>query len=166
MWVGDMTTIMTSWLQLWRNAFFRIFDIEYLRNRKRHRHNSFTVVIYSTKAIIWRAISIMAKKQINFRRYHKKSYAVGRVWMSRIQITFQHENISSISEISWKMCGPKVKFNMPSRPQLWRHDCIYDVMHFFECFTSKISGMERDTDIILSLLQSTRQRLSSGVLFQ
>ena len=69
-------------------------------------------------------------------------------------------------EISSKMCEPKDKFNMPSRPQLWRHYCNYDVLHFFESLTSKTSGTERDTDIIHSLLQSTRQRLLSRVLFQ
>ena len=93
---------MPSRRQLWRHDcnydvihFVRIFEIEYLRNWKRHRHKSFTVVIYSTKAIIWRLISITAKKKNHFQRYHEKSYTVGSVWMSRFQITFQNENISS-----------------------------------------------------------------------
>ena len=58
------------------------------------------------------------------------------------------------------------KFFMPSRRQLWRHDWSYDVMHFFESWTSNTSGTERDTDVVLSLLESTRSRQSYDVLFQ
>ena len=157
---------MTSWLQWWRNAFFRIFEIEYLRNWKRHRYNSFTVAIYSTKAIISRLISITSKKKIIVEDIAKSRAALEVTGWAEFRWLFRMKISLLFSEISLKICEPKVKFNKPSRPQLWRHDCNYDVMHFFESLTSKISGTERDTDIILSLLQSTRQGLSSGVLFQ
>ena len=62
-----------------------------------------------------------------------------------------------------RKCAKKI---MAIRRQLWRHDCNYDVMNFFESLTSNISGTERDTDVILSLLESTRSSLSYGVLFQ
>ena len=157
---------MMLWLQLWRNTFFRIFDIEHLRNGKRHRHNSFTVAVYSTKAFIWPHISIFARNFFFFEISRK----VVRCWKRLGEQNSDHYSKMKIShlvfEISSKMCEPKVKFNTPSRCQLWRHDCIYDVMNFFEFLTSKISGTESDTDIICLLLQSTPQRLSSGVLFQ
>ena len=87
--------------------------------------------------------------------YHEKSYAVGSVLMSRIQITFQNENITSTF---WNIVENATKSNMPSRRN-------YDVMiiimtywlqlwcnAFLESLTLNISGKESDTDIILSLL--------------
>ena len=164
---------MMSWLQFWRNTFYGIFDIEHLRNGKRYRHNSITVAIYSTKAIIWCLISINERKE----SFLKISRKVVRRWKRLDEQNpdhyskwswslFLNENISSSF---WDIVG-----NVRSKSliqyaqqasimtwwlQLWRNI-------FLRILTSNITGSERDTDIILSLLQSTRQRVSSGLLFE
>ena len=89
-----------------------------------------TTGIYSIKAIIWRFISICALTFF-FPRQYETSYAVGSVLMSRYQITFQNENISSTF---WDIVENERKNFMPSWRQLWCHDCIYDVMDFCRIF--------------------------------
>ena len=82
---------MTSCLQLWRKTFFRIFDNEYLRNRKRQRYNSFTVAIYSTEAITWRLFSIIWRKK----SFSKTPRKVVRRWKR-----LEEQNSNHFSE--WK----------------------------------------------------------------
>ena len=153
-------------MQLWRNEFFWIADIEHLRNWKRHRHNSFTLAIYSTRAIIWRLISIFAQK--------KPFSKISRKVVCRCK-RLDEQNSDQFSKSKYllqflryrRKCANQ-KINSICRAGL-NYDVIIAIMMlciFFESLTSKISGTERDTEIILSLLKSTRQRLSSRVLFQ
>ena len=148
---------MTSWWQLWRNTFFTIFDVEHQRNGKRYRNNSFTVAMYSTKSIIWPLVSIFAIHFFFFEDTTKSRTALEASRWAEFRSLFGMKICLLFSEISSKICESKVKFNMPSGPQLWPHDYNYHVMNFLESFISKISGTERDTEIILSLLQSTRK---------
>ena len=59
-----------------------IFDVEYRRNGMRYRHNSFTVGIYSTKAMTCDFISIIGRKKNYFlvKLLSKISRKVVRRW--------------------------------------------------------------------------------------
>ena len=157
---------MTSWLQLWRNTFFWIFDIEHLRMGKRYGHKSMTAAIYSTKAIIWRLISIMAR--IFFPEDIKKSRTPldASCW-PQFRSLFGIKISLLVFEISTKMCEPKLIFGMPSRRQLWRHDCNYDVMHFFKIFDIEhLRKGKRYRHNSLTVAIYSTKAISSGILFQ
>ena len=53
----------------------RIFDVEYRRNGMRYIHNSFTVGIYSTKAVTCHFISIIWRKIKHFKYFVGKLFS-------------------------------------------------------------------------------------------
>ena len=154
-------------MQLWRNAYFESLTSN-ISQTGRHA-DIILSLLESTRPRLSSGVFVsITGQKTDFLRYHEKSYTVGSVLMSRIQIPFLNENISSTL---WDIVENATESNMPSRRQLWRNDYNDDVLMaimmqcIFRIFDVEYLWKWKRYRHNSFTVGSTQPRLSSDVLF-